>query len=151
MSDAEPTLSERAKVDQPSRVTGIGALCEVDSIDGRSSREQSFSVAEFVDLEDGRRVILHHDRGFTTAWGAGVPEDDIRTALTEASLIQDALNVVLPDDDNDPDDHPWPWLAKLAQARGLDVTEAELRELTYEVVLAPGLLEWLQGGEPLAR
>lgn len=143
--ESEPDLS---KVENPTPVVGIGALCDIRS-GTPTSRQQSFSVAEFVDLEDGRRVILHRDRGWTQSHHGGDP-GEAWPAPTEEDLVETVLNVVLPDDDDDPDDHEWAGLARLAQRRGLDVTEAELRGLTYEVVLAPTLLEWLAGG-PLAN
>lgn len=48
---------------KPCRVIGLGAICGLrpKSRDG----SQSFSVSEFVALEDGQQVILHEDRGFT--------------------------------------------------------------------------------------
>ena len=43
------------------------------------------------------------------------------------SITHEVLNVVLPDDDESGADHPWPWLAELARARGLQVTAEDLR------------------------
>jgi hypothetical protein len=53
------------------------------------------------------------------------------------------LNVVLPDDDESEDDHPWSWLAELAQARGLDLTAEDLQALPYEVILTDRVIRWL--------
>ena len=53
------------------------------------------------------------------------------------------LNVVLPDDDESGEDHPWSWLADLARARGLNVTAEDLRGLPYEVILAEDVRRWL--------
>jgi hypothetical protein len=53
--------------------------------------------------------------------------------VTLESLTRDVLNVVLPDDESG-EEHPWEWLAELAQARGLEVTANDLRRLPYEVV-----------------
>lgn len=130
-------------VENPTPVVGVGALCDIRS-GSPTSREQSFSVAEFVDLEDGRRVILHRDRGWSQGWRSTAPVE-VWPAPTEEELVEAVLNVVLPDDDDNPDDHDWAGLAKLAQARGISVTPADLRRLQYEVVLAPGLLRWLRG------
>jgi len=127
----------------PGRVVGLGAICDLGP--QRDAGSQSFSVSEFVALDDGRRVLLHVDRGFTIGWrssdssGSG----DSRGHETQDSITRDVLNVVLPDDDECLEDHPWSWLANLARARGLDVTAEDLRGLAYEVVLTDEVTRWL--------
>jgi hypothetical protein len=129
----------------PGRVVGIGAICDLRPQRPDDERSQSFSVSEFVTLEDGRRVILHKDRGFTIGWrssgesGSG----DIRGPKTRDSITQNVLNVVLPDDDECAEDHPWSWLTDLARARGLNVTAEDLRSLPYEVILTDKVIRWL--------
>ncbi len=63
--------------------------------------------------------------------------------MTAETIVQSVLNVVLPDDDESSDEHPWIWLASLAQARNLDVTSEELRHLPCEVVLSDNVRNWL--------
>jgi hypothetical protein len=87
-------------------------------------------------------VILHEDRGFTIGWG-GSGSGDIREHESLETMTRNVLNVVLPDDDECAEDHPWSWLAGLARARGLDVTAEDLRGLPYEVVLADEVHRWL--------
>jgi hypothetical protein len=131
---------------EPGRVVGIGALCDLGPQRVADARSQSFSVSEFVTLDDGRRVILHSDRGFTIGWRSSAPgpgSDDLQRHETPDSITQDVLNTVLPDDDDSGEDHPWPWLAELARARGLNVTAEDLRSLTYEVVLTDNVIRWL--------
>lgn len=132
------------KLAKPGRVVGLGAICDLRTPRSNDGRSQSFSVSEFVTLDDGRRVILHEDRGFTIGWGSSVSDaSDIREGLTPDSITRNVLNVVLPDDDECGDDHPWSWLADLARARGLDVTEEDLRNLAYEVILSDKVIRWL--------
>jgi hypothetical protein len=50
------------------------------------------------------------------------------------------LNVVLPDDDDSEEDHPWEWLAELARERGLSVAAEHLRNLPYRVELTDRVL-----------
>jgi hypothetical protein len=102
-------------------------------------------VSEFVRLEDERRIILHEDRGFTIGLRSSAESrvEAIRCHESAESITRDVLNVVRPDDDRCPDDHPWAWLAALARARGLDVTADDLRGLRYEVVLGERLKRWL--------
>jgi hypothetical protein len=64
--------------------------------------------------------------------------------LTPDSIRQDVLNVVLPDDDESGEDHPWEWLAEQARLQGIDVTADELKALPYEVILTERLAGWLK-------
>jgi hypothetical protein len=130
---------------EPGRVVGIGAICALRPQHFDDARSQGFLVSEFVKLEDGRRVILHRKRGFTIGLPAA-PESGagaLRTYETRDSITQEVLNTVLPDDDDAGEDHPWPWLAELARARGLSVTAEDLRSLSYEVVLTDDVIRWL--------
>ena len=85
----------------------------------------SFDVHEFADLDDGRRLTLHEERGFTTSgqW----------RYLTLENLERDVRTTVLPDDDDTQDEHPWEWLAGLLHARGVQATAEVLRLLPYDV------------------
>jgi hypothetical protein len=131
---------------EPGHVVGIGAICDLTTPLVADARSQSFSVSEFVALKDGRRVILHEDRGFTIGLGSSSGRyDDLRAHETPNSITQTVLAVVLPDDDESAaaEDHPWSWLAELARARGLNVTAEDLRGLTYEVILTDKVTRWL--------
>jgi hypothetical protein len=99
-----------------------------------STRGVHFRVREFADLADGRRVILHDERGFTSVFRvAGQPPPaDQWNQLTLADVERDVRNTVLPDDDNG-EDHPWEWLAELVRRHGIDVSVAELRQVPYVV------------------
>jgi hypothetical protein len=134
---------------KPGRVVGLGAICDLRPQRLDEAGSQSFSVSEFVTLEDGRRVILHEDRGFTIGWrSSGEPgSGDIRGQETLDSITRNVLTVVLPDESAE--DHPWSWLADLARARGLKVTAEDLRGLAYEVILTDKVTRWL--GLPEAR
>jgi hypothetical protein len=119
-----PNAEVRAKLPpvKPGRVVGLGAICDLGAQRPDDARDQSFSVSEFVAVEDGRRVILHEDRGFTVglrSTGRSNPGD-----LREH-------------------DHPYSWLADLAQARGLDVSADDLRSLPYEVTFTDKVRRWL--------
>jgi hypothetical protein len=144
-SDAEAAF--RLPPVEPGRVVGLGAICDLGPLRA-DPRSQGFKVSEFVTLEDGRRVLLHDGgRGLmaggvrtTSGWRAA----DVRWGLTLEGLTSDVLTVVLPDDENDTDSHPWSWLADLARARGLDVAADDLRALRYEVVFTDDLRRWLE-------
>ena len=52
---------------EPGRVVGLGAICDLLPLRADPS-SQDFKVSEFVDLEDGRQVILHDGgRGLMTS------------------------------------------------------------------------------------
>jgi hypothetical protein len=124
---------------------GVGAICDLRPQPLDDSRSMSFAVGEFVALADGRRVILHEERGFTVGLRStsGTDPGNIQDHETADSIIRNVLNVVLPDDDDPAEDHPWSWLAELAQARGLDVTAEDLRGLPYGVILTDRVTRWL--------
>ncbi|WP_462185838.1 hypothetical protein [Frankia sp. CcWB2] len=129
---------------EPGRIVGLGALCDLWAPRADDGSSQSFSVSEFVTLDDGRRVILHEDRGFTASRILGDPGLGAgQFGETRDSITQDVLNVVLPDGEQPSEDHPWSWLADLGRARGLDVTADGLRGLPYEVVLTDAVTRWL--------
>lgn len=137
--DATDVRADRLPPVTPGRVVGLGAICDLGPQRSDEVRSQSFSVGEFVTLEDRRRVLLHEDRGFTLGSGSG----DIRQHETLERLTREVLNVVLPDDDDSAEDHPWSWLADLARARGLNVTARDLRSLPYEVIFTDEARRWL--------
>lgn len=123
-----------------SRAVAIGAICDRARGSGRED-SQSFDVSEFIRLEDGEQVVLHTERGFTIG---GTPQ--VLALVTEDHLVRSTLTTVLPD----PDDgalHPWEWLLELANAKGVDLSLAEIKLLPYEVVLTPRTRSWLQSSQ----
>lgn len=137
-----PADRETLDLDTSLPVVGLGAICGIrPQSDHAADGSQRFSVSEFALLADGTRVMLHCDRGLTL----GLPTGDIHARLTLTSLRQDVMNVVLPDDDECRDAHPWSWLAELARARGLAVEASDLENLPYEVVFAESVTRWLRG------
>jgi hypothetical protein len=142
--DSKDVRPKRLPPVKPGRVLGVGAICDLGP-QPPDARSQNFSVSEFVTLEDGRRVILHEDRGFTMALRSTGRSDpgDLREHETLESLTRDVLNTVLPDDDKPAEDHPYSWLADLARARGLNVSADDLRSLRYEVIFTDKVRRWL--------
>jgi hypothetical protein len=83
-------------------------------------------------LDSGERVMFERQTGATEA---GVRPVASWAHETVEMITRDVLTTVLPDDDDTDDEHPWEWLAELAQARGIDVTVDDLQQVPYEVVL----------------
>lgn len=142
-------------------VVGLGAWCDFVTEDevrhrladeGRSAEEAeqdvenfkrgtSFRVHEFADLADGRRLVLHQERGFSmVANVTGQSAVDPWQSLTLEALERDVRTTVLPDGDDPPDEHPWEWLAGLLRAHGVEASPEELRLLPYDVVFSQRLL-----------
>ena len=129
--------------DSTTAVVGLGAICGLHGADhddhGRSGgRSGRFWVSEFARLTDGRRVILHEERGFTVGAPIGPGVGGPTRAGLRKRIVDTVLAIVLPDPE-DGEAHPWEWLAALARARGLEVTADDLRGRPYEVVLTDGL------------
>ncbi len=108
-------------------VVGLGAWSELARKDDQG---MDIDVHEFAVLDDGRRVILHQARGFSTS----------ATHLTADHAGQSVLTTVLPDDaEVTGEDHPWDWLASLLRTHGVAVTPEELKTMPYVVEFGPRL------------
>jgi hypothetical protein len=124
------------------RVVGLGAICDLGPHALDDPRQNSFDVREFALLDNGERVTLHAERGWS---GRRFPSGSVWAGETVEKITETVLAVVLPDSENG-DEHPWEWLAELAQAQGIDVTAAQLRQVPYEVVLTERVLQQLGDG-----
>jgi hypothetical protein len=62
-----------------------------------------------------------------------------RTGVDRQDMVETALAVVLPDDDDDPDDHPYEWLCELLAAQGVRASVEDLRDVPYVVELSERL------------
>jgi hypothetical protein len=133
------------------RVVALGALVELDEADASPDRAGTadFSVSEYAVLEDGRRLTLHDERGwssgpvmvahFTPPPWPPEPAAALWSTLNRDDIVRTTLAVVEPDDDDDPDDHPYRWLAQLLGSHGVAATAEELRPLPYAVEFGPRL------------
>lgn len=110
----------------------LGAIADLDPTGNGDPRQLRIAVSEFVDTQDGRRVVLHAERGYTATIR---PDGDIWAHATADTITRDVLSTVLPSDDPVTEEHPYEWLAGLARERGLPVTADELRALPYVVEL----------------
>jgi hypothetical protein len=104
-------------------------------------------------LDDGRRVRLLDDRGWTESIrGAGPGGPDIWAVASMADIEETARTVVGPDEPAEGMTREemarghWAHLAGLLRAHGAAADEAELSRLPHEVVLGRRLLARLGAG-----
>jgi hypothetical protein len=125
-----------------------------DVNDGVDARRISVSARHEAVLDDGRRVVLLDDRGWSEELGgAGADEvADIWALSSEQDIAETARTVVGPDEPFDgrtrgdmEADH-WNTLAEKLRAHGVAVEAGELKRLPHEVVVSEALLARLGQG-----
>lgn len=134
------------------RVVALGAVVELAEADSspKSDGTVDFSVSEFAVLDDGDRLPLHDERGWSSGpmrvahftpppWPPDPPVS-LWSTIDRDDIVRTTLAVVEPDDDDDPDGHPYEWLAELLASHGVMASAEELRPLPYAVEFGP-LLE----------
>lgn len=107
-------------------------------VGGADTGHVSVSARHEAALDDGSRVLLLDDRGWssTQAWDAATPEE----------LRQTTRMVVGPDEpygdrsQEDMETENWIFLRQVLHRHGVVVDVAELRRLPHDVVLSPRLL-----------
>lgn len=108
-------------------VIGLGTWSELAR---RYQSGMDIDVREFAFLDDGRRVTLHQERGFSTS----------ATHTTADEVERNVLTTVLPDDaEVTGDDHPCEWLASPIRNHGVAVTPEQLKAGPYVVEFGPHL------------
>jgi len=110
-------------------------------------RRISVSARHEAVLEDGSRLLLLDDRGWTGELrGAGADRvDDLWALTTERDVVETARVVVGPDEpfgrqtQDDMETNHWNALAEILRAQGVVVEAGELRQLPHEVELSDRL------------
>jgi hypothetical protein len=128
-----------------SRVVRIVTLADVREDAGPHAI--SVSARHEAVLEDGRRLLLLDDRGWTsTLGGAGASELDIWALTSEHEIAETTRVVVGPDEpfggrsQADMEADHWNALAAKLRAQGVTVGGSELMQLPHDVVLSNQLL-----------
>ena len=137
-------------------VTRLVTLVDVQD-DVADPRQMSVSALHEAVLEDGRRVLLLDDRGWTSAaltasWGE-VPDGESRRdqldtwAVTSVEDIEETARVVVGPDEPaegrsqaDAEADHWAHLADVLRQQGVVVDALELKQLPHDVVLSERLL-----------
>jgi hypothetical protein len=128
-------------------VVALGAWCDLVPPEECSASPggASFVVHEFADLDDGRRVTLHTDRGFTS-WTRSPGDRELHdpwSYLTAESIEAGVRTTVLPDDDQTEDEHPWEWLSGLLHQHGVEASVDGLKAVPYLVEFSERLSQRL--------
>lgn len=125
-------------------VVAVGAVCDVGVPWNQSASQVSFALSEYLDLESGKRVVLHSERGVTVGVRGGSS-----SGFTASELRDFFLGALLPDEgEEEPEEpHPWRWLAELAAARGVTVTPEELKSLPSELEFRPAVQALVRSDE----
>jgi hypothetical protein len=107
----------------------------------------SVSTRQEAVLEDGRRLLLLDDRGWSsTLGGAGASEVDVWALTSEHEIAETTRMVVGPDEpfggrsQADMEADHWNALADKLRAQGVTVDGSELMQLPHDVVLSNQLL-----------
>ena len=117
-------------------------------------RQMSVSALHEAELEDGRRVVLLDDRGWTsaalTAYRGEVPEGRDQPdiwAVTSVEDVEETARVVVGPDEppdgysqGDAEAAHWDYLAGVLREQGVAVDAQELKRLPHDVVLSERLL-----------
>jgi hypothetical protein len=118
-------------------VVALGAWCDLVPPDECSTSPGgvSFVIHEFADLDDGSRVTLHTERGFTCRLRSPNNRQvhDPWSHLTAESIDAGVRTTVLPDDDHTDDEHPWEWLSGLLRHHGVEASVERLKAVPYLV------------------
>lgn len=135
-----------------------------NEVDGLQPVTRHFSLSEFADLSDGRRVILKKDRSFggsshivrfagetghelegscdpgsSAEHSVGISSIDPWRYTTRASLTQSVLAAVEPDDDQE-----WfEWVVERLRSLDIEVDPASVCTAPYQVEFGDSLLQKL--------
>jgi hypothetical protein len=126
-----------------SGVTRLLTFVDLDDADnaGADARRMSVTARHEAVLEDGRRVVLLDDRG----WSEQQAGPSIWASETVEGLERSARDVVGPDEpvegitQAEMEAGHWETLAGTLRERGVDADPAELRVLRHDVELSPRL------------
>lgn len=126
----------------------LGAVCDA-VIPSRSSHPVDtstihFTLSEFVDLDDDRRIWFTTREGFSvTAFDATTATGvDAGPLLTREGLERDVRNALLPDGDS-VEDRPWELIVFILDGKGVSTSVERLRALPFLVEFGPTALALL--------
>ncbi|WP_237200274.1 hypothetical protein [Rothia nasimurium] len=115
-------------------------MCDLDTQPvENTSLTLSVSIAQYLKLQDGSLIKLDMDRGLTSFWH-GNPNTPGKWHQTADKAIQELLTIVKADVPHQVD-FPWEEYVTAATQRGIDIDEAKLRALPYQVTFSDSLMK----------
>ena len=128
----------------------VRILTLADAREHPDARSISVSARMEAVLDDGRRLLLLDDRGWTSSLrGAGADEADIWAGTSEDEIAETTRVVVGPDEpfgghsQADMETDHWNALAEKLRAQGVTIDGSELMQAPHDVVLSDRLLACL--------
>ncbi len=133
----------------------VRLMTVVELHEDRDPLEMSVAARHEAVLDNGRRVVLLGDRGWTEGLrGAGATGGaDIWRSASEHEIAETARVVVGPDEPfggrtrSDMERSPWNTLADTLRAHGVSAEGSELSRLPHEIVLGERLRARLSHGQ----
>jgi hypothetical protein len=128
-------------------VVRLVTIADVRDEEGADPNRMSVSARHEAELDDGRRVLLLDDRGWTSVLrGAGVEEFADVWATTSAREIESTTRMVVGPDEpfgertwEDMEADHWAAMAEVLREHGVVADAQELKQLPHEVVLSDRL------------
>jgi hypothetical protein len=115
--------------------------------DGADTHGMSLSTRHEAELDDGRRLLLLDDRGWSSSLNAVAGSERDVWAFTSVADIEETSRVVVGPDEpfegksqQDMETDHWNHLAQILSQQGVAVDAGELKQLPHDVVLSERLL-----------
>ncbi|WP_344684135.1 MULTISPECIES: hypothetical protein [Actinomycetes] len=143
-------LMDRPALSGDEVVVGLGAVCDLERVPRVGDPSVRFDIAEFVELDDGRPVLLR-DLGFTLSsiryTDGRAPEEDPTAGLSLEDVIDEVRATTGPEVRADgtvsDEEHGWDELALFVRDIGLTVTADRLKAVGYAITVTDRLRELL--------
>lgn len=133
-------LTRKPLIIKNTPVIALIIMCDLDTPPAWNSRPTiSVSISQYLKLQDSSLIKLDMDRGLTSFWH-GNPNTPGKWQQTADKAIQELLTIVKADVPNQVD-FPWEEYVKAATQRGIDIDEAKLRALPYQVTFSDSLMK----------
>ncbi|MEA2272709.1 MAG: hypothetical protein QOI98_1417 [Solirubrobacteraceae bacterium] len=140
-------------------VVRLLTFVDIDDYDDPAARRMSVSARLEAVLEDGRRVVLLDDRGWSGHLSVA-PEDEPSPGVWAFETVEEmkrTARVVVGPDEPGPGwtqaqmaAAHWDSLARVLREEGIEIDGTELRRLPHDVQLSDRVLARIGGGRPTA-
>lgn len=133
-------LTRKPLIIKNTPVIALIIMCDLDTPPvENTSPTLSVSIAQYLKLQDGSLIKLDMDRGLVSFWH-GNSDAPGKWQQTADKAIQELLTIVKADVPHQVD-FPWEEYVKAATQRGIDIDEAKLRALPYQVTFSDALMK----------